>query len=164
MNSYRPQIVLSATKHNLDPDLVDALVQKESSGLFYAYRYEPGFFRDYLASNPTYRDRNPYEVSASFGLCQVMYTTALEHGFVGDPWDLFNPVKNLEIGCTILASLLTWARTLVPGSSSNEQIAMRRLALGAYNGGKGNARKPVPVQYALSVLGIYDRIRRASGA
>lgn len=164
MNPYRPQIVLAATRHHLDPDLVDALVQKESTGRFYAYRYEPDFFQDYLASKPEYRDRNPYEVSASFGLMQVMYTTALEHGFVGDPWDLFSPTRNLEIGCTILASLLTWARTHVPGSSSNEQIAMRRLALGAYNGGRGNARKPVPVQYALSVLGIYDRIRRASGA
>lgn len=162
MNFYRPQIVLAATKHALDPDLVQAVVDQESGGKFYAYRYEPAFYQMYLASNPAYRDRNPYEVAASFGLMQCMFPTAVEHGFVGEPWDLFDPSKNLDIGCTILAKLMLWARAQFTGFSSNEQAAMRRLALGAYNGGRGNARKPKPVQYAMSVLAIYDRIKRAS--
>lgn len=168
MTSYRPQIVIAATAHGIDPDLVEAVVEQESSGKFYAYRYEPGFYTRYLAHNPDYTDRNPYEVSASFGLMQCMYPTALEHGFVGDPWDLFNPRKNLDIGCTILAKLLTWARSQYTGLSAHAETAIRRSALAAYNGGKnGNSPNSTVMrnqQYALAVLARYDRIRKAPSA
>ena len=41
--TYRAAIVSAATAHGLDPDLVQAVVEQESSGRFYAYRYEPAF-------------------------------------------------------------------------------------------------------------------------
>lgn len=165
--SYRTEIVITAARHSLDPDLVQAVVEQESSGRFYAYRYEPAFFQRYLANNPEYMHRDPYEVSASFGLMQCMFTTAREHGFTGEPWDLFNPTKNLEIGCTILASLFTWARSQYTGLATYEQASVTRAALASYNGGKGgNSPNNIGVlrnqQYALAVLARYDRIKKAA--
>ena len=91
MTPYRAEIDAAATTHGLDADLVAAVVEQESAGRFYAYRYEAEFFLRYLATKPEWKDRDPHEVAASFGLMQVMFPTAVELGFTGEPWDLFNP-------------------------------------------------------------------------
>lgn len=165
MSGYHTEIVIAASRRSLDPDLVTGLVEQESNYRFYAYRYEPAFFQRYLANNPKYQHRDPYEVSASFGLMQVMFPTAVEHGFDGEPWDLFNPAKNLEIGCTILAALFKWARLQYTGLASYEPISVTRSALASYNGGKGgnspNTGTLRNQQYALAVLARYDRIKKA---
>jgi soluble lytic murein transglycosylase-like protein len=162
--SYRAAIVAAASAHKLDPDLVAAIVEQESSGRFYAYRYEPAFFTRYLADNPIYMARLPQEVSASYGLCQVMYSTAVEHGYDGEPWGLFDPKVSLEFGCRVLAKLLTWARANYIGQMKNEEAAVTRSALAAYNGGKGGNGPNGPLRnshYAELVLGRYERLRRA---
>jgi soluble lytic murein transglycosylase-like protein len=116
----------------LDPDLVEAIVRVESSGLAHAYRYEPAFWQRYLADNPDYRNMNPRRASASYGLMQVMYPTAVERGLArrADPEVLFQPFYSLLYGCEHLRRLLAWSKGNVD------------QALAAYNGGKAGNSKP----------------------
>lgn len=130
---FRREIEEVAAQYALDPDVVEAVVRVESAGLAHAYRYEPAFFSRYLADDPAYRDRQPYRVSASYGLMQVMFSTAVQHGLpvTSEPEVLFLPVVSLKYGCMHLASLLEWSR------GNLDQ------ALAGYNGGKrGNEHPP----------------------
>jgi len=129
---YRPLIDTTAADLGLDPDLIEAVSWIESSGNFAAYRYEPLFFRQYLATNPSYGDRRPQEVSASYGLMQILYTTAVEMGFAGHPWELFAPGTSLLYGAKYLKQLLHWSGALDDPTSDLKL----RSALAAYNGGK----------------------------
>jgi len=145
--AYGAEIAAAAATHGLDPVLVESVVIAESSGRTDAFRYEPGFYRRYLAHKPAYEGKNPLRVSSSYGLCQCMYTTALEVGFPADqpPELLFVPEIGLDYGCRFLKSLLDWAAGDVT------------KALCAYNGGRGSALKPpYPNQkYADRVLSLY---------
>lgn len=153
-NQFRSIIERCATQQALDPDVVQGIIEQESSGRWYSYRYEPAFFGRYLHDDPKYRDKDPREVSASYGLMQVMYSTAIENGFAGEPWDLFKPEVAIDLGCKHFAKLLAWSRKQASSSTSEETIL--RSALAAYNGGKGgNAPDDVAdrnAQYASSVM------------
>jgi len=140
---------------------VQAVVEQESNGWFSAYRYEPDFWDHYLKNNLAYRDRNMREVSSSYGLMQVMYPTAVDHGFTGQPWELFAPAFSLEYGCRVLAGLIAWANGLYTGLEKERQSAVLRSALAAYNGGKKNNRPTAPLHnraYADEVMMRYRRI------
>jgi soluble lytic murein transglycosylase-like protein len=147
---YRAEIEVAASRYGLDPTLVEAVVRKESSGLTHAYRYEPDFYRRYLASNPAYDGANPRRVAASYGLMQIMYPTARERGFTEAPEFLFVPVIGLDWGCNYLASLLRRFK------------GQLNLALAAYNGGPGNARAPLRPdleRYVASVIKHQSDVR-----
>ena len=163
MRAYQPEVAAAAAAHGLDSDLVAAVVDRESGGWASAYRYEPDFFDRYLKNNPAYAHRNPREVSASYGLMQIMYPTAVDAGFTGQPWELFAPSVGLEWGCRVLASLLQWSRSLYTGLSSEAASVVTRSALAAYNGGKGK-NAPTGVlrnrAYADEVLMRYAQIKR----
>lgn len=160
---YRQEIETAAAAHGLDPDLVAAVVEQESNGWTSAFRYEPDFWDRYLAKNPSLATRNPREVSSSYGLMQVMYTTAVEHGFPGQPWELFAPAVGLEYGCRMLARLLTWANGLYTGLESERSAVVTRAALAAYNGGKTGNAPTGPLrnrEYADRVLARYRANRK----
>lgn len=145
---YRDEIEMAAKARGIDPDLLAALVEQESSYHADAFRFEPAFWERYLKdNNPSYRDANPRRVSSSYGLCQVMYATAVEHGFHAEPEYLFLPGVNLDMGATILAGLLS--KYSIPD------------ALAAYNGGEGGIGRPGPTAYAHAVLKRYDALRAA---
>ena len=122
---YRPQVQSASSRYGLDARLVEAIVRTESSGIASAYRFEPGFWTMYLAKNPKYMHRIPREVSASYGLMQIMYPVAVENGYRGEPVGLYDVETNLDLGCKYLASLMRWAGR------------HRDAAIAAYNGGKG---------------------------
>lgn len=147
MTDYRQEIEIAAATHGLDADLVQAVVEQESSYRWFAYRFEPAFFTRYLAHLPEYAKRDPKEVSASYGLMQVMYTTAYEHGFKGDAWDMVRPNVALDNGCRVLAKLLRWS------DGATEQ------ALAAYNAGQGNWKSTAGRRYAAAVMTRYQRIK-----
>lgn len=94
--------------YNLDPRLVQAIIQVESSFKPNAYRYEPEFYKRYLKNNPTWSTHRlinePKRISASYGLMQIMFTTAVEFGFDRnrDPEDLYDIELNIDLGCRIL--------------------------------------------------------------
>ena len=129
-----------AAKHQVPAHVVAAVIKAESDGKADAFRYEPGFYQRYLAHLPEYADANPRRVAASYGLMQVMYTTAVEVGYIGPPEGLFLPLESIEYGCRYLAQLLRWA---------DGDVAR---AIAAYNGGRGNWQGERAQDYAARVL------------
>jgi hypothetical protein len=97
---------VTANKYKLKKLLLKAIAICESSLDEHAYRYEPEFFRRYLADNPEWKDKDPAIVSASHGLYQLMWTTAWHLGFRGTQDDLWNPVINTELAGKLLRRLL----------------------------------------------------------
>jgi soluble lytic murein transglycosylase-like protein len=146
---YRDLIVATAKGHGLDPNLVEAVSIAESSGHTDAFRFEPNFYRRYLKDHPDYAADNPRRVSSSYGLLQVMFTTAKQYGFDEDPEELFKPAVGLQYGCLHLKRMLAWAK----GDT--------RKALAAYNGGQGNWNGSDPQRYASKVLKLYDSVKAA---
>lgn len=160
---YRKEIETAAAAHGLSPDIVAGVVSQESNGWTSAFRHEPAFWTKYLATNPAYMHRNPHEVSSSYGLMQVMYTTAVEHGFTGEPWELFAPAVGLEYGCRVLARLITWANGLYTGLETERAAVVTRSALAAYNGGRGGNAPTGTLrnrEYADQVLARVRQIRK----
>lgn len=96
-----------ASAYKLDPILVRALIQTESSFNVKAYRYEPEFYKRYIKGNPKFLNHKyynePKRISASLGLMQIMLTTAMQYYRDLDFEDLYDPDLNIEIGCRILA-------------------------------------------------------------
>ena len=139
---YDKEVQTAAAKHGLDPALVKAVVLIESSGRTSAYRHEPEFWLRYMANKPSWKDAIPERVSSSYGLMQVMYTTALIHGFSRQPEHLFLPEVGLDFGCKHLKYLLDRC-------NGDEE-----MALAQYNGGMGgNMTRPLRNEgYALKVL------------
>src|SRR5580658_6313486 len=94
----------AALRHSLDPALVCAVVEQESSWDAHAIRYEPGFRTRYVAPlglPPT----EEVARSISWGLMQVMGQVAREHGFGGKFLSaLCEPEAGLETGCSVLAA------------------------------------------------------------
>lgn len=147
---YRAEIELAANAHGIDPDLLEAVVWQESSYQADAFRHEPAFWERYLKHNPAYANANPRRVSSSYGLAQIMYPVAVDHGFTKEPEYLFLPGVNLDLAATILAGLL------------KKYSPMDALA--SYNGGEGNRTAPVPTAYARNVLSRYAAVQAARKA
>ena len=158
-----------APDYGLDPDLVIALCMVESSGNPYAWNPEPSY-RYYwdVKRNAPFRavsdheraaefppadfpclvgdpDQEWWAQAASWGLMQVMGAVAREQGFFG-PYltELCDPRVNLCHGCTALKGHLTWAKGDV------------RVALAAYNAGRGGAHSPVGQKYADKILALVE--------
>ena len=141
---YDSEITLLAGEHNFDPTLIESLILVESGGRADAFRFEPKFWEKYLKGKEPWVNQVPRRVASSYGLMQIMYTTAREAGYHGQPEGLFVPIVNLEWGCRHLSKLRAWATGAVPSM------------LAAYNGGKrGNEPGTVPLRnqvYADKVL------------
>ena len=103
-----------ALQHALDPALVCAIVEQESSWDTHAMRYEPGFRARYVAPlglPPT----EEVARSISWGLMQVMGQSARERGFAGKFLSaLCDPSNGLAAGCAVLAGKLSQASGDVP--------------------------------------------------
>jgi len=109
-----------AAAHNLDAQLVCAVVEQESAWNPWAVRYEPGFLSRYVA--PLYTSgkisaTEAYTRSMSWGLMQVMGQVAREVGFSGTALaELCDPATGLEIGCRVLAARLVAAKGDIAGA------------------------------------------------
>jgi soluble lytic murein transglycosylase-like protein len=87
---------------SLEIELIKALIQTESSFNERAYRFEPGFYDRYIRNQSKYMDHKYYGlpriISASYGLTQIMYTTAEELGFINiEPEILYDPKANIKL-------------------------------------------------------------------
>ncbi|MBI3443095.1 transglycosylase SLT domain-containing protein [Candidatus Woesebacteria bacterium] len=76
---YGSFIVETARKYNLDARVIFATIMTESEGNPKAYRYEPQL------------------AEASYGLGQLLYSSAVSLGFHGRADDLFNPLVNIDL-------------------------------------------------------------------
>lgn len=115
LSLFRAELLEAAALHNVPTARLAALVEQESAGEPRAYRYEPTFWTKYLAKRVDYAPPAPgvlalgawmRRVSASYGLCQIMYATARDFGLPPElpPEALFQPRMNLTLGAKILAS------------------------------------------------------------
>ncbi len=96
----------SALGFSLDPALVCAVIDEESSWDPFAIRYEPEFRARYVVklNLPATEE---FARSCSWGLMQVMGQVAREHGFKGDSLaELCMPDVGLRFGCITLADKL----------------------------------------------------------
>lgn len=131
----------------VDPLLIEAVIQQESGGKADAFRFEPGFYLRYLEKDPKFKGQDPRRISSSYGLMQLMYTTALELGFQGEPEELFDVGLNINLGTKLLAKLL----------KKFDGDVEKTLA--AYNGGTGGISKVQPLAYAKTVMMRYDFLK-----
>lgn len=146
---YRALIVPAATRHGLDPILVEAVIWQESAGQADAFRFEPAFWERYCKEDPRFTGEEPRRISSSYGLMQIMYPTALDHGYIGPPEGLFDLQINIDLGCLILYRLSQrWEGDLIK-------------ILASYNGGVGGVDRPGPRAYAIRVKDRYDRLTTA---
>jgi soluble lytic murein transglycosylase-like protein len=108
--SVSPQLLAAAHKaaaaQSLDPALVCAVVEQESSWNTWAIRFEPAFFAKYVASlytNNKVTASEAYARGFSWGLMQVMGQVARETGFDA-PFlaALCDPEQGLITGCKVL--------------------------------------------------------------
>lgn len=158
---YGTEIKTIAETYQLDPDLVEAVVLKESSGNTDAFRFEPDFYNRYLKRLPECRGLNPRRISSSYGLMQVMYWVARELGYSKDhpPELLFVPQTGLGWGCRKLQTLIDWANGYQAVPESDRLLA----ALAAYNGGRGGNTPGTVLRngiYARGVLKILDQLEK----
>lgn len=186
---FRAELEAAATASAIDPDLLAALVDKESSGEPDAWNPEPKYrylwnvregrpFRrvtdielaakfppaDFpaLAGDP---DNEWWAQQASWGLTQIMGAVAREHGYKGKYLTALccDVEINLAIGAEHLAAQIKWASGLYVGLESRRQAVATRSGLAAYNGGRvGNAPTGTirNMAYADDVLDRYRRIRK----
>lgn len=154
---YTALIVKVGLEVGVDPDLIEAITIKETRlpkiGVLSradAFRFEPGFYDRYLKGKPSWQGKIPRRIAASYGLMQIMYTTAVSFGFKGEPELLFVPENSLFWGSTYLKHLLRWS-----GGDEHRACA-------AYNGGQGNWQAPDPQAYADDVLSILAGFRSPS--
>jgi len=124
-------------KFQVEKLLLKAIAMVESSMDPMAYRYEKEFWEKYGSKFPDLKDRDPKEVSASYGLMQVMFSTAWNLGFRGPGVDLYNPVYNVELAGKLLVQL---REQLVP--KPFWRCWPNEVVLARYNG--GSAGNPGP--------------------
>lgn len=148
---YEPIIRATASNFNLDPELLIAQVLIESSGDPFAFRYEPGFWTQYLVNRaPVQRPEGPL-LACSYGLLQILGQTARERGYTGALPDLFDPAVGIRWGC----EQLQYLRSRLP-PETNYDI---RALLASYNGGLGGNTHPPyrNAAYADKVLALRDQ-------
>lgn len=76
---YREEIARTASKYDLDPQLIYATIMTESQGNRYAYRYEPALGE------------------ASYCLGQILESTARSLGFNGNAHELYDPEVCIDL-------------------------------------------------------------------
>ncbi|MDD5007265.1 MAG: lytic transglycosylase domain-containing protein [Syntrophorhabdaceae bacterium] len=150
-------------KYRLKKLLLKASATCESSLDERAYRYEPEFFRRYLADKPEWKDQDPAIVSASYGLFQIMWTTAWYLGFRGTQEDLWNPVINANLGAKLLRQLLD--EVAKEGVCNTYfELSPITVALCRYNG--GNRNNPAPdgtlrnKKYSDRVMRTFEELKK----
>jgi hypothetical protein len=138
----RERVAAAAQEHNLPFRVVMALVYHESvGGQPFAKRSEPAFLEKYqeMLDDMVARINNPFtsylwrtapiDFASSYGLMQVMWSTAFGQGFRGTfPGQLFDMQLNLRYGCSLLTKLL---------DQTDNDI---EVSLDAYNDGRPDDR------------------------
>jgi soluble lytic murein transglycosylase-like protein len=99
----------AAQKYRLDPALVCAVVEQESSWNVFSARFEPRFEARYIDPMHLPDQTEILLRATSIGLMQVMGEVARELGFKGPLLQLTDPGVALVLGCQHLANKLKQA-------------------------------------------------------
>lgn len=87
LQTYGDMIQTYAGQYGLDPNEIASVIQTESSGNPNAFRAEPKY------------------PPGSYGLMQLLYTTAQGLGYTGTPEGLYDPDTNIALGSQLWAQL-----------------------------------------------------------
>lgn len=117
----------------LDPALICAVCEQESSWNPWAMRYEPAFYQRYIQPMFAQPTTEATARATSYGLMQVMGEVARELGFSG-PYlsELCDPDTGISFGCKKLAQCLkaqpnTFAALMAYNGGGNGQYAQQVL-------------------------------------
>lgn len=104
------QIKPFAERYDIRPELIQAIIQVESSGNTYAVRFEPGYKWLHEVENSAQNVNTTIETERvcqqmSWGLMQLMGATARWLGFKGPIPELTYPHFGIEWGCKYLRNL-----------------------------------------------------------
>jgi len=126
-----------ATSHNLDPALVGAFIQVESSGKGSRSRFEPawGYFLTpdlFAKSLGITRETEEIHQKTSWGLMQIMGGVARELGFTDNLPKLIVPAININFGCMHLSKLIAKYQALPDAIASYNAGSPRKTADGKY--------------------------------
>jgi soluble lytic murein transglycosylase-like protein len=109
LSTYGDEINAAAQQYSVDPNDIAAVIQTESSGDPNAFRAEPKY------------------PPGSYGLMQLLYTTAQSLGYTGTPDGLYDPATNIMLGTQLLSQL--------QAKYGDDKAAI----YSAYNSGSGTA-------------------------
>ncbi|MCA9395546.1 MAG: lytic transglycosylase domain-containing protein [Candidatus Omnitrophica bacterium] len=131
-----------------DRKILWALNQQEASGRSEVQsRYEPNFYRLYLQNNALFKAAEikygSKAISSSYGPWQIMYTTAVEMGYRGDP-------SSLAKASVSLPYVLRYIEKLKRRFDGNIQ-----KVISAYNAGPGGVG--TNPKYTSRVMGFYQK-------
>lgn len=118
-----------ASKYNIDPNLIKAIIMTESSGRPNAIRHE-------------------WNGHDSIGLMQVTIPAARDVGYTGDEQGLLNPITNIEYGTRYL-------KRLIDEFNGNIYWAVAAYNAGAYNVKHGRYSK----NYVNTVFRYYNMFK-----
>lgn len=107
-STLQPLVKLRAQQAGVDPALVCAIVEQESSWNPWAIRFEPAFkirYVDPLGLSPTEATARSF----SWGLMQIMGQVAREHGYTGNLAQLCDASTGVRWGIVHFKSKLTQA-------------------------------------------------------
>lgn len=136
-----------ANLHRTNSRILKAIVKVESSFLPRAYRFEPAFYKTLCVKDPYWIGKDQSVVSASYGLAQIMFTTAWSMGMRPANWKsmkpfefqalaegLYDPETNITYESRLVRTLLdqVWKQGL---PNIWETLSAIRICLCRYNGG-----------------------------
>lgn len=141
-SEYDKVFCVAGKKWNIKKLLLKSIGIVESNLNPLAYRMEPLFWDRYLKNNPEWSDKDPAIVSASHGICQLMFTTAWSLGLTGEILkvrdDLLDPTINIMLAAKMM-------RLLIDKSIKNRYadkyywLSNTSISLAQWNGGsRGN--------------------------
>jgi soluble lytic murein transglycosylase-like protein len=131
---YDKMFCVAGKKWNVKKLLLKAVAITESSLAPHAYRFEPLFWDRYMKDKPEWADKDPKVVSASHGLMQLMWPTAVGLGFDGTVDDLCDPMINIMLGAKLIRQLIDRA-TKQRLCDQFYWLAPLHIAIARYNGG-----------------------------
>jgi len=149
--------------YHIKPLLLKAIAVRESTLNPKAYRYEPEYWEHYLKHLDSWKDKEPTIVAASYGLMQILFTTASGLGFTGTGEELYDPAINIDLGAKLLKQLLDKVLSRKQYETF-PWLSPLSIVLALYNGGgwknpdiEGNLRNQV---YVDRVFETYINLKR----
>jgi hypothetical protein len=127
--------------------VLKSIVMVESTFRPRAYRFKPEFFKRLIKKEPWWADKDPSIVSASYGLPQILFTTAWALGMKPTNWKtlnhagfqalaerLYDPEVCLFYEAQLVRALIdkVWADGI---PHTFEHLSAMDVALARYNGG-----------------------------
>ena len=127
---YDPLFKAAVDKHGFSEKQIivfKGIVMVESTFMPRAYRFEPALFQKLKVKEPYWADKDPAIVSASYGLAQILFTTAWGLGMKPSNWKkmshaefqqlaekLYDPATNIMLQAQLVRLLIdkVWAEKL----------------------------------------------------